>query len=60
MTDLPTVKVVTHPNGTVTVGITDGTAHLTITAGEGATPALLRVAVNAIRPELMPGRTTDQ
>lgn len=52
----PTVHVVTHENGTVTCGVSDNGCHLTITAGEGATPALLRLAFNAIRPELMPGR----
>ena len=55
MTDLPTVKVVTHPNGTVSCGVSDGATHLTITAGPGATPALLRLAANALRPYLMPG-----
>jgi hypothetical protein len=48
-------RLVRHPNGSVSVGVTDGHVHLTITAGPGATPALLRVAFNVARQALMPG-----
>ena len=49
-----------HPDGAVSVGVHDSGAHLAITAGPGATPALLRVAYNAMRTELMPGRTEGE
>lgn len=48
-------RITRHENGTVSVGVTDGDTHLTITAGPGSTPALLRVAFNACRAALMPG-----
>jgi hypothetical protein len=48
-------RLVRHPNGAVSVGVTDGTVHLTITAGPGATLALLCVAFNVARQWLMPG-----
>jgi hypothetical protein len=48
-------RLVRHPNGSVSVGVTDGTVHLTITAGPGATPETLRVAYIAARQALMPG-----
>lgn len=45
-----------HENGSVTVAVTDlAGASLTIAAGPGATPVLLRMAANALRQELMPG-----
>lgn len=56
--DTPTVT--RHPNGSVTVAVTDfAGAHLTIAAGPGATPVLLRMAANALRPALMPGAWTE-
>ena len=48
-------RLVRHPNGSVSVGVTDGAVHLTITAGPGATPEALRVAYDVASKALMPG-----
>lgn len=54
--DTPTVT--RHDNGSLTATVTDlNGATVTIAAGPGATPVLLRMAANALRAELMPGRT---
>lgn len=58
--DHPAVNVTRHPDGAISVGVHENGAHLSITAGPGATPALLRVAFNAMRTELMPGRTDGE
>ncbi len=59
MTTQPTVTITRHPNGSCTAALIDGNVSLTIAAGPGSTPALLRAAANALRPYLMPGARLD-
>ena len=52
----PTVTVTTHPNGSVTAVATDHAGHnVTIAAGPGTPPWLVRLAMRGILPKLMPG-----